>query len=305
MEQSDFSPFSRETLYADKKQWSRFLSIFLLAAGIGFTIAGIIFFFAYNWDELPKFAKLGIIEVLLVASVLLSVFTRWSLLVKQVLLTGATFLIGTLFAVFGQIYQTGADAYQLFLGWTLFTLLWAVAMRFAPLWLTFIGLLSTTIWLYVIQIASDDSWEGMLLINAITWIFALSTIIAEWMKSHNKLDLSNRWLISFLSLATVVHTSYLTMMSISENDTMLSVPLTTTAVLFSAGLWFGWKQRNLFYLAIIPFAVLMILLTAFVSHTDFTEVNVFFYGGIMVIGGTTSIIYSILHLKKQWYGTEE
>ena len=31
--------------------------------GIGFTVAGIIFFFAYNWDELPKFAKLGMVEV--------------------------------------------------------------------------------------------------------------------------------------------------------------------------------------------------------------------------------------------------
>ena len=87
------------------------------------------------WDELPKFAKLGMVEVLLATSVLLAVFTRWSTLVKQVLLTGATFLTGTLFAVFGQIYQTGADAYHLFLGWTLFTFLWAVAIRFAPLWL--------------------------------------------------------------------------------------------------------------------------------------------------------------------------
>ena len=63
-------------------------------------------------DELPKFAKLGMVEVLLATSVLLAVFTRWSTLVKQVLLTGATFLTGTLFAVFGQIYQTGADVYK-------------------------------------------------------------------------------------------------------------------------------------------------------------------------------------------------
>ena len=152
MEKSDFSPLPRQALYANKRQWNQFLSIFLLAAGIGFTVTGIIFFFAYNWDELPKFAKLGMVEVLLATSVLLAVFTRWSTLVKQVLLTGATFLTGTLFAVFGQIYQTGADAYHLFLGWTLFTFLWAVAIRFAPLWLTFIGLLSITIWLYVIQI---------------------------------------------------------------------------------------------------------------------------------------------------------
>ena len=183
MEKTDSSPLSRQALYADKKQWNQFLSVFLLAVGVGFTVAGIIFFFAYNWDELPKFAKLGIVEVLLIASVLLATFTRWNKLVKQILLTGATFLIGTLFAVFGQIYQTGADAYDLFLGWTLFTILWAVAIRFAPLWLTFIGLLCTTIWLYNIQIASTNSWEMTLLANAVTWICALTTLITEWMSA--------------------------------------------------------------------------------------------------------------------------
>ena len=100
MEKTDSSPLSRQALYADKKQWNQFLSIFLLAVGVGFTVAGIIFFFAYNWEELPKFAKLGIVEVLLVASVLLATFTHWNKLVKQILLTGATFLIGTLLAVF-------------------------------------------------------------------------------------------------------------------------------------------------------------------------------------------------------------
>ena len=97
MEKTDSSPLSRQALYADKKQWNQFLSIFLLAVGVGFTVAGIIFFFAYNWEELPKFAKLGIVEVLLVASVLLATFTHWNKLVKQILLTEATFLIGTLF----------------------------------------------------------------------------------------------------------------------------------------------------------------------------------------------------------------
>lgn len=102
MEKSDFSPLPRQALYANKRQWNQFLSIFLLAAGIGFTVTGIIFFFAYNWDELPKFAKLGMVEVLLAASVLLAVFTRWNTLVKQVLLTGATFLTGTLLPYSGK-----------------------------------------------------------------------------------------------------------------------------------------------------------------------------------------------------------
>jgi len=79
MEKPDSSLLFRQPMYADKKQWKQFLSIFLLAAGVGFTVAGIIFFFAYNWEDLPKFAKLGIVQTLLVASVLLTVFTRWNI----------------------------------------------------------------------------------------------------------------------------------------------------------------------------------------------------------------------------------
>lgn len=304
MEKPDLSPLSRQALHADKKQWNQFLSIFLLAVGVGFTVAGIVFFFAYNWDELPKFAKLGMVEVLLVVSVLLATFTRWSKLVKQILLTGATFLIGTLFAVFGQIYQTGADAYDLFLGWTLFTILWAIAIRFAPLWLTFIGLLCTTIWLYNIQIAGYGSWEITLLGNAVTWICAVATIITEWMSAKGHLNRNNRWFVSLLSLATILHTSFLLMAAICDDYTILSVPLITTVLLFAAGLWYGWREKSLFYLAIIPFTTLMILLTTFISKSDLRHVQIFFYGGIIVITGTTLLIYIILHLKKQWYGTE-
>lgn len=244
------------------------------------------------------------VEVLLVVSVLLATFTRWSKLVKQILLTGATFLIGTLFAVFGQIYQTGADAYDLFLGWTLFTILWAIAIRFAPLWLTFIGLLCTTIWLYNIQIAGYGSWEITLLGNAVTWICAVATIITEWMSAKGHLNRNNRWFVSLLSLATILHTSFLLMAAICDDYTILSVPLITTVLLFAAGLWYGWKEKSLFYLAIIPFATLMILLTTFISKSDLRDVQIFFYGGIIVITGTTLLIYIILHLKKQWYGTE-
>ena len=68
MEKPDSSLLFRQPMYADKKQWKQFLSIFQLAAGVGFTVAGIIFFFAYNWEDLPKFAKLGIVQTLLVAS---------------------------------------------------------------------------------------------------------------------------------------------------------------------------------------------------------------------------------------------
>ena len=82
------------------------------------------------------------------------------------------------------------------------------------------------------------------------------------------------------------------------------VSLISTILVFSAGLWWGWKKRNLFYLAAIPFAVLMILLCAFICHSNLKDANLFFLSGMMVITGTTLLIYIILQLKKKWYGTE-
>lgn len=41
----------------------------------------------------------------------------------------------------------------------------------------------------------------------------------------------------------------------------------------------------------------MILLTTFISHSNLRNVNLFLFAGIIVITGTTLIIYSILHLK--------
>lgn len=54
------------------QDWSRFVRILLLTLGIGFTIAGIIFFFAYNWEALPKFAKLSLTGGLIITTTLLS-----------------------------------------------------------------------------------------------------------------------------------------------------------------------------------------------------------------------------------------
>lgn len=295
---------SRRHLYANKKQWNKFLSSFLLAVGVAFTVAGITFFFAYNWATLPKFAKIGMIEILLVTTVSLVIFTSWSQLVKQTILTGATFLIGTLFAVFGQIYQTGADAYDLFLGWTLFTLLWAVAIRFAPLWLVFVGLLNTTIWLYAVQIVPDNEWLISVLGNTVTWIGAFTTIIAERMYQKGKLAKHNGWFINLMAIATIVHTSFLSMSAILSNEGDVFISVTTTLILFTAGLVFGWKKRKLFYISTIPFASLVILLSSIVRLIRLNVTSLLILT-LMAIAGTISIIYIISYLKKKWHGTEK
>jgi len=127
----------REEVYSDSKSWKGFVNLLFISLGVGFTVSGIIFFFAYNWTDLHKFAKMGLIEGLIILTTSVVLFSKLNLKVKNILLTGTSVLVGVLIAVFGQIYQTGANAYDFFLGWTLFISLWVVISNYPPLWLVF------------------------------------------------------------------------------------------------------------------------------------------------------------------------
>ena len=53
----------------DAARWQRFVSALLLWLGALLFAAGVIFFFAYNWDALGRFSQFGVVEVLLAAAV--------------------------------------------------------------------------------------------------------------------------------------------------------------------------------------------------------------------------------------------
>lgn len=130
-------------VYNDFHSWKMFLRLFFITLGVGFTTSGIIFFFAYNWVDLNKFVKIGLIEGLIVVTTLVVLFSKLNPVVKHILLTGYVVLTGGLIAVFGQIYHTGANAYDFFLLWTVLVTLWVVVSDFAPLWLIWITLIES------------------------------------------------------------------------------------------------------------------------------------------------------------------
>ena len=116
---ADADQLLKNSIYPDAEAWKKFLRILFISLGVCFSVAGILFFFAYNWDDLHKFVKLGLIEGLIVLTTLIVLLTKINSTIKNIILTGTAVLIGVLFAVFGQIYQTEANSYDLFLGWTL------------------------------------------------------------------------------------------------------------------------------------------------------------------------------------------
>lgn len=85
------------------REWHRFLDRLLLVAGILSLAISALFFFAYNWHSMGRLMKLGLIESLIILTLIGYCYFGGSRLVGKIILTAATILLGGLMALFGQI----------------------------------------------------------------------------------------------------------------------------------------------------------------------------------------------------------
>jgi uncharacterized membrane protein len=159
----------------DADAWRRFAAKASLALGAACALAGLVFFIAWNWDGLPRFAQFAALEALMVAAAYLSTRAP-DTFARQMALTFAAVVIGPLLAAYGQAYQTGADPYELFLTWALLAAPLAAVARFTPLWMVIAVLLNVTLGLFCEQVRpfGPYPWDysGALLaaLNAVLWV---------------------------------------------------------------------------------------------------------------------------------------
>lgn len=164
-------------LVPDRSEWRAFLSRLSLWLGTLALAAAVIFFFAFNWDSLGRLAKLGLVEAAILAGLL--AFWRLDLdtMAGKAALTLLALLVGALLALTGQIYQTGADTWELFAWWAVLILPWVLVGRFAPLWLIWLALLNLAAWLYFSLGSSGETLMWALL--------ALDSLaLAAWEAGH-------------------------------------------------------------------------------------------------------------------------
>ncbi|AUC77050.1 DUF2157 domain-containing protein [Olleya sp. Bg11-27] len=287
----------KQEIYSDKTAWQKFLNLFFISLGVSFTTAGIVFFFAYNWADLHKFIKIGLIEVLIIATTCIVLFSKLNLDIKNIILTGASILVGVLFAVFGQIYQTGANAYDFFLGWTVFITLWVGISNFAPLWLVFIILVNTTLILYTEQVAND--WSNIFNLTLFFVVNTLFLIVALLVKKHSKTIKIPIWFTNSIALIAIFFSTVGINEGIfNEHKFSFFILLLITIVCYAAGLKYGLKVKSGFYLAIIPFSIIIIICSLILnlSHSD----GIFFIIGLFIISSITVVIKNLISLQKKW-----
>lgn len=287
----------KENVYNDKEMWKKFLRLFFITLGIGFTTAGIIFFFAYNWADLNKFAKLGLTEVLIIATTIIVLLPKIKSSTRNIILTGSSFLVGVLFAVFGQIYQTGADAYDFFLAWTLFITLWIVVSNFAPLWLLYIVLINTTFILYTEQVVKD--WPPILIITLLFLVNTAILLTFIFLEKDKKIGSIPKWFTYILALGSVTFATAGMIFGILDEDQSIFPGLALIVILmYGLGIWHGIKSKSGFYLSVIPLSIIIIISASLLRISEGAEMLLPI--SMFIIVSVTLVIMKLINFQKKW-----
>lgn len=131
-----------------RAQWRAFLDRLLLWLGAVMLGAAAVFFLAYNWDDLGRFAKFGLAQGLVVAALAVLWWQGLERATGKAALLAAAIFTGALLALIGQTYQTGADTFELFAAWAVAILPWALLARFPALWVLWLALANLAVVLY-------------------------------------------------------------------------------------------------------------------------------------------------------------
>lgn len=258
----------------DGRAWRHFLDRLLLWTGVLALGIAVIFFFAYNWQAMGRFAKFGMIEILLAAA--LAGYWKCgheALTGKAALLLAAIFL-GGLLALFGQTYQTGADPWQLFAGWSLLILPWVLVGCFAPLWLLWAGLVNVALCLYFSAFPRNFGFlfAGEIVLFTV-FVFNVAVQLLWELGARRFLWLRERWAVRIVACVSGAALTSLMLHTIFESHGS-SGWFYALYPLWLAGIYAGYRYtvRDLFMLAGMCLSVIVvvtaILVRALLDHTD-------------------------------------
>jgi uncharacterized membrane protein len=266
--------------------WRRFLDLLLLWLGAVFVAVGLIFFIAYNWQAMGRYAKFGLVEVALLAAVVCSRKLGLDGLSGKAALCVASLLVGALLALIGQTYQTGADPWQLFAGWALLILPWVIIGRLAALLLFWVGLVNLSLLLYLQTFPRAFGFIGLVFTTpTLLWsLFVLNTLVLclwELAAQARVSWLSERWPLRALVVAGGGLITALAAWGILEFGSFSAAgPLVYLVCLAIAYAVYRRRVQDIFVLAGGVLSVILVVTTGLarllLSHAD--------AGGLLLIG---------------------
>ncbi len=248
------------------RPWWDWVSRSLLFVGAALVLSGVVFFFAYNWARMSPVLKFVLIEVGLLACVVAAWLTGLERIVGKVLLLGAGLLVGVLLAVYGQTYQTGADAYELFVGWAVLIAGWVLISRFAAFWLMWLVLVHLGVILYRVQILThEERWPEILMFLVLGLLDLAAVAAREIGAKRGAAWLAHRWpgwvMLAAALVFLTIPTSLLVLVDEYQHPVTV-LAAATWVVAVGAGYWFfRYRARDLLSLTLCALSVFAVVVT--------------------------------------------
>lgn len=263
----------------DRARWRAFLSQLTLWLGTVALAAAVIFFFAFNWDALGRFAKFGLVE----GAILAGLIACWRLDLDRpagkAVLVLLSLLVGALLALTGQIYQTGADAYELFAWWAVLILPWVAVGRFSPLWLIWLAIANLALFAYSDAGLFSD-------FHALLWsLLALNAAaLAAWEAAHRFgiAWLRDDWPPRLVSIAATIAATALSLADIFD-DRVGGGSLAHLLWIAAIGTFYYIVRRDLFMLAGGLLSLIVVVAGFLVQHMIADDAGGYLLVAIVVV----------------------
>lgn len=222
--------------------WLKWSTLLCLTLGVALTLAGIIYFFAYNWADLSKWAKFVLIQTGIIVSLIAASYISLDKLLGKILVLSAAVMVGVFMAVFGQIYQTGADAFDLFLYWSILILPWVLLANFLPLWLVWLVIVNTAFALWCDQWLDLGNKNEIILPASHAFLNVLALAAYEFARQKQLDGFTKLWPRQLIAITVIFFLMITICMWITRKHGYTLLPLSSVSFAFLA-------QALLFYLA--------------------------------------------------------
>jgi uncharacterized membrane protein len=260
-----------ELLYPHQR-WGYWIAQVMAILGCTFILVGMIYYFAFNWQAMSSSYKFICIELGILCCVMGAWTYTLSKLSGQLFLIGACILVGAFLAVFGQVYQTGADSYELFLAWSLLILPWVLIGQLAALWMIWLILVNITLCLFWWQFVSPSLTKVYYLSVILLLLNSFFLIVRECLFKNNTIWLQHSWhriiLVSMLLTLSLIPALQQILSSDFSNTSLLISAILGACITLLMMFYFRYKQPDMWSLSLTILSICIMLLTIFYQFID-------------------------------------
>ncbi len=296
----------------DQQQWKNWLIIISVGLGAALFLSGVIFFFAYNWESLHRFVRFSILGIGVISSAFAAYKFGLDKLPGKLLITASSVLTGVLLAVFGMVYQTGADSYQLFASWAAVILPWVIAARFQPLWLIWLLLINIAVirWLGITNFgwfSGFDTFRNTM--HIAIFINAAVLITREATKLIHSKPETGRWfpgLVAWFLLSALSWVPVEVIFDGGRGKMWQGLLLMYFVTISSMSYYYLKVRHDLFMLVLCMVSAIIVLTSGFIKvlfHQN-GEFGAILLVGLFIIAETTVATKLILYISRRWKAEE-